>query len=362
MELPRVKTPHTPARTASGNIRLGGWIYTIASETADPQGWIWAMLELLDGTRTIPEIVAKMSERFPEFTREELRDGLEQLMSTGYLEDAAKPPPAELTASELDRYSRSAALYEWMDLRPGSTRWDPQVALRRANVVLVGVGGTGGSAALALVASGVGRLHCVEPDVVEVSNLNRQILYGERDVGRPKVEAAVEHLRDLNSGVEVTGERAEIRGPEDFARVCAGRNLLVLAGDRPAEIRSWANAACLMSGVPWVHAVYYGPQVTIGTFRPGTGPCYECVRVTDEQRQERTAYLPAHGPQTHAANAVSAMMSGTMLAHAAMSLITGAPRLPGNAISALNLAAPDHAFTVTADGPRTDCLACAGAG
>ena len=75
---------------------------------------------------------------------------------------------------------------------PRASSWDAQARLARSRVTVVGLGGSGAGAAAALAASGVGRLHCVDPDAVELSNLNRQVLYSEDDIGRPKVDAAVD--------------------------------------------------------------------------------------------------------------------------------------------------------------------------
>ncbi|WP_049564769.1 ThiF family adenylyltransferase [Nonomuraea sp. SBT364] len=361
MRLPRVKAPHRPHRLADGRVRLGGTVYKIAVELKDPDGWIWAMLELMDGTRSPDDIAATLADRFPRFGEHELLDGLRQLIGTGYVEDAAEPPPDGLTPREQDRYSRSTQLYQWMNLNPGEPNWLPQQRLRTAAAVVVGVGGTGGAAALALAMSGVGRIHCVEPDVVELSNLNRQVLYTEHDIGRPKVEAAVERLRAHNSDIQLSGERREVLGPDDLVELGEGYDLLVLAGDRPLEIRGWANQAALKLGIPWVYGGYHGPQITAGAFRPGQGPCYECVRLSDRDRHP-VVDQDEPVPPSHPANAISAVMSGTLLAHAAMALITGAPKLPVNCVYGMNLVAPDHSFVITAEAPRPDCTHCGAGG
>ena len=100
-----------------------------------------------------------------------------------------------------------------MDLTPRESTWHAQLRLRRSKAIVIGLGGTGGAAAMALAMSGVGHVHCVEPDLVELSNLNRQILYTEKDIGLPKVDAAVERLRSSNSDIMVTGDRVEVDGP-----------------------------------------------------------------------------------------------------------------------------------------------------
>ncbi|WP_419196552.1 HesA/MoeB/ThiF family protein [Actinacidiphila glaucinigra] len=140
--------------------------------------------------------------------------------------------------------------------------------LRAAKVVVVGVGGTGSAAATALAASGMGRLHLVDDDRVELSNLNRQTLYAEADIGRLKVDAARDRLRRTNSDITVTAQRTRITGPGDLEAILPGCDLLVMCADRPDDIRTWANTACLNADLPWVDGGYHGPLVTVGAYAP----------------------------------------------------------------------------------------------
>jgi molybdopterin/thiamine biosynthesis adenylyltransferase len=258
-----------------------------------------------------------------------------------------------------------------MDLTPRTGPWETQLRLREARVLLIGVGGTGGHAAQALVASGVGHVHCVDPDVVELSNLNRQPLYREPDIGHPKVAAAVATLRALNSDVTVTGERREVRGPEDLTDLMSAPtstsahayDLLVLAADRPEALRRWANRACLTAGLPWVDAGYRGPLVTAGVYVPGQGACWECLR--DGEIARRDLRLgPGQDPEVasprmpwNPASAVTAGLSGALLAHAALALLTGVPAMEPGFRFGVNLMLPGdpvHQRTPR----RPDCPAC----
>ncbi|MEU0944009.1 ThiF family adenylyltransferase [Streptomyces canus] len=365
---PRIKPEHRAYRTVDGNVRVGSVIHGIGAEIADPQGWVWTLVEAMDGTRGPSEVVAEVLRGHPELSGADARQAMADLLAAGFVDDAGASVP--VPPREQDRYSRGVPLLRWMDLAPRTSPWDAQLHLREARVLLIGVGGTGGHAAQALVASGVGHVHCVDPDVVELSNLNRQPLYRESDLGRPKAEAAVATLRALNSDVTVTAERREVRGPEDLAELVAADgpdslayDLLVLAADRPDAIRRWTNRACLAAGLSWVDAGYRGPLVTAGVYVPGQGACWECLR--DGEIARRDLRLgPGQDPETasprmpwNPASAVTAGLSGVLLAHAALALLTGIPALEPGFRFGVNLMLPGD--PVHQRTPRhLDCPAC----
>lgn len=363
MRRPRIKPAHRPVRYGEDRIGIGGIISGIFTEVVDRDGWVWTLLTMLDGSLTVDQTVAELISRHPGRSEGEVRGALGDLYRAGYLEDADESVPPGLTAADQERYGRGRALFSWMDRLPRETSWDSQLLLRQARVAVIGVGGAGGNAALALTASGVGHVHCVDPDVVELSNLNRQMLFSERDLGRPKVTAAVDRLRTHNSTVEVTGERRNIDGPCSLLTLAAGFDVLVVTADRPAEILSWANQVCHSTGTAWVHGGYHGPQVAIGLYRPGTGPCYDCASTTE---RNRLAGLPPRTgwagndttAQMHAANAVSAGIAGLFTAHAAMSLITGVPALRTNCQFGLNLVTLWESFVIEPDSPVPGCPTC----
>ncbi|MEV6825215.1 ThiF family adenylyltransferase [Amycolatopsis sp. NPDC051102] len=364
MYRPRIKAKHRPVRLGDRQVRIGGTVPGIESRIPDPDGWVWALLDTLDGTRTVDQVVAELVRRFPgrlagDVATEVFRD-LGVLIRAGYVENAAEAMPAALSARERERYGRSRELFRWMARSGHRTSWDAQLRLRQARVVVIGVGGTGSTAALNLALSGVGELHCVEPDVVELSNLARQILYTERDLGRLKLDAAVRRLRARNSDIRITGEALTVTGPAELLALAVRFDLVVLAADQPAEIRTWTNRACLQTGTAWVHAGYHGPQINYGLYRPGTGPCYECIETAEGQHHAvATPLAPAAGwEEIQAGNAVSAGVSGNLAAHTAMSLITGVPGLPANREHAFNLVTLDGHAVSTLDAPRPDCPAC----
>ncbi|WP_112135493.1 HesA/MoeB/ThiF family protein [Glycomyces dulcitolivorans] len=252
------------------------------------------------------------------------------------------------------------------ELLPRTGSADEQAArerLRHACVVVVGVGGAGGAAALALAAAGVGHLHCVDFDTVELSNLNRQILYTEADIGRPKAEAAVGRLRQRNPGIDVTGESIHIGQIEDFYPLLERRDLLVLGADRPLEVRRWANRATLKTRTPWVDGGYHGPHIMTGGYVPGEGACWECLRLAERRRRDLgtaseddmlKALPKAPG---HPVISVTAALSGQLMAYWAIALLTGDPAIRPGTVWGVNLMAPGEPPLVDFP-PQPDCPAC----
>ncbi|MCT9929499.1 HesA/MoeB/ThiF family protein [Planotetraspora sp. A-T 1434] len=358
MLLPRVKQKHEPFRFEDGTVRIGGEIYGLATEITDPLGGAWAALTLMDGTRTPDDIAGVMCRSLPGVSMAEARDIVRALIASGHVEDASAQVPEELSEPERERYGRSQAFFHRVDLTPRDHCWEAQLRLKRARVVVIGLGGTGSHAAWALAASGVGRLHCVDADVVELSNLNRQVLYTEADIGGSKVEAAVAALRRVNSEIEVTGERRMIGSEPELAALLDDCDVLALCADEPRGqgIRIWANRACAAAGVPWVGGGYNGPLVTVGAFTRGRGACFECLSEGEARRRRPGLPVDLGGPGVVAA---SAGISGHLVAHAVISLITGVPEPATGTVAGINLIAPDHHVWVRHP-PRPECPVCGG--
>jgi molybdopterin-synthase adenylyltransferase len=362
MNRPRVKPEHAPYRIKGGKIRIGGVSFGIAAEIEDPDGSVWAMLSAMDGSRSLDEVVAHVAEAYPGERREQLAAAAQQLIESGYVEDNFAPAPANLTSLDFQRHARSVGFYRWLDLTPRGSSWEPQSRIAEAKVTILGVGGTGGIAAMGLAASGVGRLHCVDPDLVELSNLNRQVIYSEKDIGQAKADAAVARLQQLNSDISVTGERTRVDGVDAVARLADDCDVLILAADQPPAIRMWANRACLQVKRPWIDACYHGPLVQVGAFVPQNGPCWECTRLELRDRDAIIGANTADGDRRlqsimHAVGAVSAGISGNLAAHLAIALITGIPPITPGQINAVNLAALDAPFSFTVS-RHPECQAC----
>ncbi|PKT70496.1 molybdopterin synthase [Streptomyces populi] len=356
MRQPRVKPEHAAHRFDDGTIRIGGELYGIAAEITDPDGWVWEALSLMDGATPVEHVEAELAARQPRLGADGAHEVVKALLNSGYLEDAAADGrPEGLTDDELERYSRNHTYFRRVDLRPGSDPWESQLRLKKARVSVLGVGGTGSHAAWALAATGVGNLHLVDPDRVEVSNLTRQVLYGEADLGRPKAQVAVERLRAVNSAGSFTCDIRKVDTEDALAGLVSRCDVFVLCADEPRNdlIAKMTSRVCAGLGVPWVVAGYNGPLVTVGVYGPD-GPCFECVGAGEEAKL-KPGWHPDLG--STGALAPAAGISGQLIAHEVISLLTGTGRRPPGYVRGVNLIAPDHVVDVRHPA-RPECPLC----
>jgi len=176
-------------------------------------------------------------------------------------------PGAELSHEEISRYSRHLIMPE--------VTLEGQKKLKAASVLMIGAGGLGSPLALYLAAAGVGRLGIVDFDVVDASNLQRQILHGTSSVGRPKLESARERLRDVNPYIEI--ETHETRLTSDNAIDLFRDYDVVADGTDNFPTRYLVNDACVLTGKPNVYASIFRFEGQASVFAAPDGPCYRCL-------------------------------------------------------------------------------------
>lgn len=172
-----------------------------------------------------------------------------------------------LTADELKKYDRQMMIRGFGE--------EGQGKLKKAKVFVAGAGGLGCASTIYLTAAGIGRIRVVDNDRVELSNLNRQILHWNGDVGRNKVESAVEKLGKLNRDVEIEAIKETITG-DNIARLVADSDLIVDAMDN-LPTRYELNKAALQKNIPFFHGAVYGFEGRAMTIIPGKTACLRCV-------------------------------------------------------------------------------------
>ncbi len=175
--------------------------------------------------------------------------------------------PGRLSPPELLRYARHLVLPE--------VGLAGQRKLKSARVLVVGAGGLGSPVALYLAAAGVGTLGLVDFDHVDATNLQRQILHGESDVGRPKLDSARDRLNETNPHVEVIAHQTKLNSGNALS-VMAGYDVIVDGTDN-FPTRYLVNDACVMLAKPNVYGSVHRWEGQVSVFATEGGPCYRCL-------------------------------------------------------------------------------------
>ena len=181
--------------------------------------------------------------------------------------NGTSPAPPDLEREERLRYSRHLILPE--------VGVEGQRRLKGARVLLVGAGGLGSPAAMYLAAAGVGTLGIVDFDAVDVTNLQRQVVHGSADVGRPKVASAADRIADINPHVRV--ERFETQLTSANALEIVRAFDVVLDGSDNFPTRYLVNDACVLTGRPNIYASVLRFEGQASVFATNSGPCYRCL-------------------------------------------------------------------------------------
>ena len=172
-----------------------------------------------------------------------------------------------LSNEEIARYSRHLIMPE--------VGVEGQKRLKAASVLMIGTGGLGAPLGMYLAAAGVGRLGIVDFDVVEFSNLQRQIIHGTKDIGRPKIESARDRLSDINPHIEI--ETHETRLTSDNALRLFEHYDIIVDGTDNFPTRYLVNDACVLSGKPNVYGSIFRFEGQASVFWAPRGACYRCL-------------------------------------------------------------------------------------
>ncbi len=174
---------------------------------------------------------------------------------------------SSFTEEQIYRYSRHIILPE--------VGGKGQKKLLEASVLLLGAGGLGSPAAMYLAAAGIGNLGIIDFDVVDMSNLQRQILHGVKDVGRPKAESAKDTIKSINPDVNVPLYKERLSS-ENIYKIFRDYDIIVDGCDN-FPTRYLVNDACILTGKTNVHGSIFRFDGQVTVFKPKDGPCYRCL-------------------------------------------------------------------------------------
>ena len=246
----------------SANISRGFLEFRIGTAVTDPATPI--VLYCQTGLRSV--LAAKALRELGYATVINLQGGYQKWVQSGL----AVVRDVPMTADQIQRYSRHFLLSQVGD--KGQRR------LLRAKVLLIGAGGLGSPAALYLAATGVGTLGLMDGDVVDLTNLQRQVLHTTADIGKPKVESGTRTIKALNPDVNVIALPTRIT--VDNVMDTIKDYDLVIDGSDNFDTRYLVNDACYLAGKTNVHGSIFQFEGMATVFAPHEGPCYRCLYPT----------------------------------------------------------------------------------
>jgi sulfur-carrier protein adenylyltransferase/sulfurtransferase len=176
-------------------------------------------------------------------------------------------PPATLSKDEILRYSRHLIMPE--------VGMDGQVKLKNAKVLLVGTGGLGAPLGLYLAAAGIGKIGLVDFDIVDVTNLQRQVIHGTKDIGRKKLDSAADRMRDINPYLEIVKHEVALAS-ENALDIIKDYDMVVDGTDN-FPTRYLVNDACVIMKKPNVYGSIFRFEGQASVFGLPDGPCYRCL-------------------------------------------------------------------------------------
>lgn len=285
----------------------------------EPSGPERGLLEALERAAPVAELEARFG------GAPALEEALYQLNELGLIEDVGDD--VLLDADDRARYDRQLAYFSEIGA-PGTSRAGCQRSLAASRVTIIGVGGLGSWAALGLACTGVGRLDLIDGDRVELSNLNRQVLYGARDIDQPKAAAAARAIQQFNPAVEVHPIARRLESTSEVRELIAGSDAVVGTADWPPfAIGQWINSACFAAGIPWIAASQFPPKVRVGpTYLPGESGCLHCQESVWRAEHPLLDEIAAQGclqPRLSATFGPACGIVGSLIANEIVHLITG---------------------------------------
>ena len=269
--------PHVSALDNGDGAVTFGWSTPDALTVRVPSGFFEALPMLRSGSATLHEL--KQSDVW----NPEVEQAIQRLWHDRHVRYSTEWELAE----ENVRYSRQLG---WLSMNSKARGKESEVLskLRNSSVTVLGVGGLGTHVAWNLAACGVGELHLVDGDTIELSNLNRQLFYTPADIGLRKVDVAAERLQQFNPEMRIRKTHGYLQSIDDIAGVIEGSDFVVRAIDSPLESMAWVNEACIDAGIPFSGAGFFPQGTIVGpTVIPGQTACLACNAPATAPRFDR---------------------------------------------------------------------------
>lgn len=325
---PRLKQTILKYRVKDDTVlRVNGQLIQIE----DKEGAIWSLIELLEGQRTCPEIIQETVNKHPELSSSKVQEYIDHLQDLNLIEDASLTAEGVLDNYTMERWSRNMEFFGSI-AEYGDNKFAYQKKIKEAKICLLGCGGLGTHLLFDLAATGFSNITIVDFDKIELSNLNRQILYQEDDIGKSKVHRAKARILQFSKQANIKAIETRLDSTEKVASIITGHDLVICVADKPRNHMSyWLNEACVRANIPYITG---GLDIRRGAFYsvlPEKSGCMMCWKQTFMQQDDDTAVLvnkldkqldADYSVPAPAMVALVSIVAGCMIAEA-IKLITG---------------------------------------
>ena len=246
-----------------------------AIEMDDPSGFISSVCKLMDGQLSLSELSQKLSTAYP-YESQYLNRLLDVLNETYLLEDTSAHNSECLTEYDITRWERNIEFFGAYT-KANENKYALQKKLQSIKVTLLGLGGAGSHLLYDLAALGVHHIQAIDFDMVELSNLNRQILYNETDISSLKTTIAKNRMEQFAPNATIQFINKRISCSEDIEQFIQNQDIVISVVDQPREtIIDWVNTACIKHKIPFICGAFDWKWALCYSVMPGETGCIEC--------------------------------------------------------------------------------------
>lgn len=248
----------------------------------DADGIILWILENIDNT-TINDLHTNLPEKYLSYmTISKIHDIINQLDEYCVFEKANPAIPESLDEYSLKRWNRNIDFFGSF-CKLDQNKFDVQAKIKQAKVVLLGVGGVGTHILYDLISIGITNITAIDFDTIELSNLNRQILYDESDVGKKKVAAAKTNISRYINNHNIKFIDEYLTSSEQVYNLVKNSDVVIGCVDRPSNVVSWINEGCVKAKVPFITGGVDTSKTCTYTVIPGKSGCVKCWELNNQK-------------------------------------------------------------------------------
>jgi len=299
----------------------------VAIEMEDSSKFIATVCKLMDGEKNPAQLKQALSPLFPKETPY-LENLLTVLDNEYLLEDVSRNYPDKLTDYDTTRWSRNIEFFG-AHCKAMDNKYSYQEKLKSTKVVIFGLGGVGSNVLYNLVAMGVHNIRAIDFDEVELSNLNRQIIYNESDIGQLKSVAAKNRILQFIPDANVEVINKKISCGMEIEELISGQDIVISAIDQPREkIMDWFNVACVKQNIPFLCGALDSRLAIYYTIIPGQTGCIECWKASASKSNfmfqnliQEEGFVPSASPNVAIMPFIS-IVSG-LIASEFLKIVTG---------------------------------------